>query len=829
MNSGETEADAARNFALVSKQLHDSMRIPVVKYLDGETGFNSFERVLNFQTGALKNMVLTNYRLILTPYAQSTYACTMNRPISIPYLLIDKISKPTLWKGERRKLFSIALILKDFRTFRFGIPAKAGRHHELHQSLVDKASQPMTGIFALNHFSASMHQTLLDGWSLYCAQSEMRRMRACPETGWRRTDLNMNYRVCRTYPAVLYVPATIDDETLLACAEFRYSSRIPVLSYRHRVNGAVICRSSQPRRGVTQGRSGPDEKILRTVAGKATLKILDCRPKINAVMNTFVKGGSETGSAYNFLDLEFLGIENIHAVRESKRRLVELCSDPTQLSSDRFLTALESTKWLLHLHTVLRGAVQATSAVMHGHAVLVHCTEGWDRTPQVVSLAMIMLDPVYRTFEGFCVLIEKEWCSMGHRFATRSGHFTDEASQRSPVFTQFLDGVYQIMRQHPTAFNFTPALLLALQKHVFSGRFGTFLSDCEQDRLKAGLPLTTHSVWTHLHQRFERFTNPAYQPYSGHLVVDPSQASLALWRPMYSGISHTQGATAGPPSVFDVTRAILDRAEAAELRLKKMETLFDQHVTALEQQLHEHGIAPLPWAPLTPAPPSPPQRALAAMPASPATFATASSASGEAAPPHLLVSRMETILSTPKCRMSLPRGVVPPVLPGLDRSDVAQGVRRRSRSVVTLPHHVIPEERPEPPPPVRPDPPPPLQEIPREAQTKAQTQQGQAPVPPSPGHEAEASAPSPASPVCEAPQPSESSPDALLGAAKAQDDASGPPPSSPPAEAPSQASPLALLPASVPNEHDGQVLSPGILFPTSLHAQPVGGESRSAP
>ena len=36
--------------------------------------------------------------------------------------------------------------------------------------------------------------------------------------------------------------------------------------------------------------------------------------------------------------------------------------------------------------------------------MLVHCSDGWDRTSQVVSLAELMLDPYYRTIE-VCVCV----------------------------------------------------------------------------------------------------------------------------------------------------------------------------------------------------------------------------------------------------------------------------------------------------------------------------------------------------------------------------------------------------------------------------------------
>lgn len=39
-----------------------------------------------------------------------------------------------------------------------------------------------------------------------------------------------------------------------------------------------------------------------------------------------------------------------------------------------------------------------------GASVLVHCSDGWDRTAQVCSLGALLMDPYYRTIKGFMVM-----------------------------------------------------------------------------------------------------------------------------------------------------------------------------------------------------------------------------------------------------------------------------------------------------------------------------------------------------------------------------------------------------------------------------------------
>ena len=115
--------------------------------------------------------------------------------------------------------------------------------------------------------------------------------------------------------------------------------------------------------------------------------------------------------------------------------------------------------------------------------VLVHCSDGWDRTSQMTALTQLMLDPYYRTVKGFQVLIEKDWLSFGHMFGKRLGNYSSgDLSNRSPVFIQWLDCVHQVWHQAPSEFEFNADLLLFLAETLQNGKYGTFFCNSEAER-----------------------------------------------------------------------------------------------------------------------------------------------------------------------------------------------------------------------------------------------------------------------------------------------------------------------------------------------------------
>ncbi|XP_062519852.1 myotubularin-related protein 2-like isoform X2 [Corticium candelabrum] len=369
----------------------------------------------------------------------------------------------------------------------------------------------------------------LVGWQTFVSEDEFQRQQVNDK--WKAYKLNSCYGLCPSYPPTLYLPANLKDETIRLCAEFRSKCRLPVLSWFNHRLGNFMMRSAQPKPGAMGRFSVEDEHLIEAARlchpESSTLVIFDARSQVAAGGNMLKGLGTENTIRYRNCRLLHLDIGNIHAMRESIDKLRSaVCERTTEL---RWLSTLEDTQWLKHIATILTGATTVARYVAEkGAGVLVHCSDGWDRTSQLTSLSQLMLDSYYRTFEGFKVLVEKEWLSFGHKFTDRLGNpaFPNE---RSPVFLQFLDCTWQIMQQFPTAFEFNEDYLLNISEHFSSGWFGTFLMNTNQERMTHHVMTMTVSLWSHLDAVKETLLNPAYSLADELLKPLTSIRRLRLW------------------------------------------------------------------------------------------------------------------------------------------------------------------------------------------------------------------------------------------------------------------------------------------------------------
>ncbi|ELP86911.1 myotubularin, putative, partial [Entamoeba invadens IP1] len=370
----------------------------------------------------------------------------------------------------------------------------------------------------------SMH-----GWSVYNIYSEFSRLKL--EGKWKVCEYNDRYEICNSYPTLLIVPVDIHKKTLLASSDFRTNGRIPVLTWFDQKSQKALLRSSQPKTGFT-GKSDEDVLLLFVEGGESYVQIYDCRDYYSALGNkAFKQAGFESTSEYTFCSLEFLNLPNIHKVRECSLELYN-----SFLSGRECLSNLHKAGgWILNIQNILQ-ASDSVSKMLSQKSVLVHCSDGWDRTSQICSLSQIILDPFYRTKLGFAVLVEKDWLAFGHQFNQRLG-ISHDINATSPIFFQFLHCVHVLLIQNQTAFEFNDSFLQTIADELITARFGTFLFNSEKERRENKAPSSTPSLWDAILDD-PQYTNNSYKTLGNRLIVNTSLLCISGWLGYFLRYSH---------------------------------------------------------------------------------------------------------------------------------------------------------------------------------------------------------------------------------------------------------------------------------------------------
>lgn len=260
---------------------------------------------------------------------------------------------------------------------------------------------------------------------------------------WRISAANKDFDLCPTYPQYLIVPSNVSDEDLKKLRSGRFFHRFATAVWRCRKTGGVLMRCAQPSIGFFGNPNDEDVKMYNNIVRSVVTKdkkpkilIVDARSYTAAWANKAKGGGFETSDTYPNSEVEFMSLPNIHNIRYSFHQLRNLLFAP--VDEQFFLQSLQGTMWFLYIANLINVSKRITDALCNnGTSSIVHCSDGWDRTTQIVSLCKLIADPRYRTFQGFEALVRREWIEFGHKFADRNGILNGDPNERSPVFLQW--------------------------------------------------------------------------------------------------------------------------------------------------------------------------------------------------------------------------------------------------------------------------------------------------------------------------------------------------------------------------------------------------------
>ncbi|XP_017155825.1 myotubularin-related protein 10-B [Drosophila miranda] len=250
-------------------------------------------------------------------------------------------------------------------------------------------------------------------------------------------------------------------------------------------------------------------------------------------------------------------------VLRAYQKLRRLCTPETpekfMLQDDKYLGLLEKTNWLFYVSLCLRYSSEAAATLRSSTTCVLQESNGRDLCCVISSLTQLLLDPHFRSIDGFQSLVQKEWIALEHPFQRRLGHVYAATnggeqvleSEQSPVFLLFLDCVWQLLQQFPDEFEFSQTYLTTLWDACFMPIFDTFQFDNQAQRVRAvkNSPLVLRPVWDWSEQFTDKdkmfFSNPLYQRQRNEAMSHSSSAGLQSRRSLAVG---QPGMAASTPS-----------------------------------------------------------------------------------------------------------------------------------------------------------------------------------------------------------------------------------------------------------------------------------------
>jgi hypothetical protein len=114
------------------------------------------------------------------------------------------------------------------------------------------------------------------------------------------------------------------------------------------------------------------------------VQLFDARDKLAAFANRLGGKGSESHEYYRNCSISFNDIPNMHSIQASFKKLKTYIENFTKKKTRSFYSILGESSWMKSLSKLFLLTHKMAEGLRQGQSVFVHCSDGWDRTSQVV-------------------------------------------------------------------------------------------------------------------------------------------------------------------------------------------------------------------------------------------------------------------------------------------------------------------------------------------------------------------------------------------------------------------------------------------------------------
>ena len=390
-------------------------------------------------------LYLTNYRLaICQPGADRAWATT-----SVPLGCIASVSA-----CESEDRVWLQLVHSDMNVFDVvQVSVDPDTLDGFHQALRRMVRAAQVSPYAL--VNSELANVPRD-WTRYSADADFARLGFDPEH-WTVSDCNSRYAVCLSYPGRVIVPKALHTLYTTAAANSKKKNaaplpssaflfdRFPVVTWRSPATGNYLARSYGMRVPFDSERAAKTTKGSSKDAGKTdaeqeqeqereqqqaqetaatkelmeqTLRTYKDLGRCNVI--ECLEAAHELATSAQFANLRLPTAAQVRDAFILTAREEQLPLLLTKTTAEYYTQLLPWTALVASVLTAADGVASflcGTTATGAGIVLQVSDTVGQANVDAAVaSLAQLMLDPYYRTINGFIELVEKEWLAFGYPF-----------------------------------------------------------------------------------------------------------------------------------------------------------------------------------------------------------------------------------------------------------------------------------------------------------------------------------------------------------------------------------------------------------------------------